>query len=39
MTKVGKSLTVPLKQVKNDNITPFSRTEWTRALTIIPGIK
>jgi len=20
-------------------MTPFSRTEWTRALTIIPGIK
>jgi hypothetical protein len=30
-------LTVPVKYVRNDNITPFSRVDCTRALTIMPG--
>ena len=30
-------LTVPVKYVRNDSITPFSRVDCTRALTIMPG--
>lgn len=32
-------LTVPVKYVKNDNITPFSRVDCTRASTIMPGMR
>jgi hypothetical protein len=33
------ALTVPVKYVRNDSITPFSRIDFTRALTIIPGTR
>jgi hypothetical protein len=35
MTRASK-LTVPVKYVRNDNITPFSRIDCTQALTIMP---
>ena len=33
------TLTVPVKYVRNDNITPFSRIDFTRAFIIIPGTR
>lgn len=39
MIRTQKILTVPVKYVRNDSITPFSSIDCTRAVTIMPGTR